>query len=1500
MTRRLKGISVSSLAVGLWLLWVIPVEASVSFVPIKIRLQSQPKAAKAWEPYAAAFVITAGAPVTLTDLFFTGQGWSAQKFSSRRELKLAEGEEFVLPFTAIPTEPEQPLGVSFKIDGRPFTRTLQVGPEFLRDRLGPARLLPAKEQKLDLSSLHWPDRNYKDMVLERQARAGGQPLGDDGGKGAGDKARTIRVHGTAGYWRLQDRGTSWESVVWEPSSDMLFYVYDEDYGADDLLAMGITGPDGTFDVSFTWDPCYLCEDNPDIYVETLAANSLLDIQTAWLEWTYGWDTWVKNDFTGTDLDFGGFMPGENVQAAHMYQILHRAIDVYLDHGYAMDAVDVQWPGDNAEYNSIFNEIHIDQEREWRESTYQHEYGHFWDDQFSLHPFPDYDNGVCDSGDPGHCSWCQENDDPTIENEAFADYLAYLTGRELQNFSPVPDHFRYRELIGDCLDDVSQPCPCDPYHTEGFWTALWTDITDSANENDTKIDGNHEDVLTLDGWTLVSIADIQMPQSAAGYFTELLKRFPGEKAGLWETAMNNGQDYDNLPPDKIGDLASATHTVGVSSPDGTVELTWATPYDDVSGIGGYSYLVTQFPSNPPPTTQMIGPVNFLNTPQANPGTWYINIYTFDNSGKHSQSFATFGPITIRDPYPADLIPQSMVDWDAPLIPYQHTYTSGPLAVPANLVDSRVANTHFAMGVHNNGESSFSEITAMDTYLDGELIDNLALGGMSEFQIFSRINYADMPIEGGRHTVGMILDAEEVIPETDETNNTYGAQYIWNPVRLYPGDNITDVPPPEPLGGIAEFGSIFYNCLGYSFENTGNWEAVTVQAANTTYDYDIRLHQPVTSNTAGLDFYEAYSRREAGYLDAVLVNQHKAGQQDWNVGVLGDQVLDPVGFPSVQVSRITSETILPLGTHSWSWSVSERMSLKEFRLFTLDANNLTITLHTDAPNKTVHLSWFGAPFNRGVLDDAAQTVATDATGTAVMYLENLGLNMLGYHCLMIYRDPLDGITSMNLDLTIAPTPADLVAVVPEIWYAPLVPNSEQIMAGVYPDTLNGNTFMTGGTYFNQAIMNSGGLDAFNFISSISLDGEITAWDVNWDRLDKGSVGTNLGTTMHTIRGGRHTIGLHIDLPDSVAEKDELNNFYGAQWVWSPAVLNYGVATAKSQPPLTTGGFDFLTANEPSYYNCDGLRLPVPGPSEPGNWQVIASMPRDSSRVEIRLHEAAAGVKDGFSGSTFLVNSNWTNSQTDYILINNFRTPKRVFDVGVYAFDAGDGYYAEVVNSVDLGYQPIGSQEARKMPALHIIDIYELELDPGSYTVRVENYSGSLNWGLSVHCDSTHINPKYQTRSAPIIGGAAWLEPAGQTEEVAFAASFRAKYCLAVFRPDSRDILEKGGYILTIFDGVSGVEDYPLATRTGLVGAYPNPFNPQTTIAYDLQKQGRVELDVFDVRGRKVRSLWAGPQDPGHHRVIWNGRNDVGQGSASGVYLVRMKAAGCLETKRIVLVE
>jgi len=82
------------------------------------------------------------------------------------------------------------------------------------------------------------------------------------------------------------------------------------------------------------------------------------------------------------------------------------------------------------------------------------------------------------------------------------------------------------------------------------------------------------------------------------------------------------------------------------------------------------------------------------------------------------------------------------------------------------------------------------------------------------------------------------------------------------------------------------------------------------------------------------------------------------------------------------------------------------------------------------------------------------------------------------------------------------------------------------------------------------------------------------------------------------------------------------------------------------------------------------------------------------------------------------------------------------------------------------------------------------------------------------------------------------------------------------------------------------------------YPNPFNPNTNISFLLEESAEVEIDVYNLKGQKVRALIAGNYGSGEFTVNWNGQNDLGKDEPSGVYFYKMSTGQNSQIKKMIL--
>lgn len=99
-----------------------------------------------------------------------------------------------------------------------------------------------------------------------------------------------------------------------------------------------------------------------------------------------------------------------------------------------------------------------------------------------------------------------------------------------------------------------------------------------------------------------------------------------------------------------------------------------------------------------------------------------------------------------------------------------------------------------------------------------------------------------------------------------------------------------------------------------------------------------------------------------------------------------------------------------------------------------------------------------------------------------------------------------------------------------------------------------------------------------------------------------------------------------------------------------------------------------------------------------------------------------------------------------------------------------------------------------------------------------------------------------------------------------------------------------------GEGGSPSIPNLTQ--LNNAYPNPFNPSTRIRYQLKDPGKVEIDIYNVKGQKVRSFSNYHDAAGHYSILWDGCDGSGNALTSGVYLYQMSSGKYNCTKKMVL--
>ncbi len=184
--------------------------------------------------------------------------------------------------------------------------------------------------------------------------------------------------------------------------------------------------------------------------------------------------------------------------------------------------------------------------------------------------------------------------------------------------------------------------------------------------------------------------------------------------------------------------------------------------------------------------------------------------------------------------------------------------------------------------------------------------------------------------------------------------------------------------------------------------------------------------------------------------------------------------------------------------------------------------------------------------------------------------------------------------------------------------------------------------------------------------------------------------------------------------------------------------------------------------------------------------------------------------------------------------------------------------------------------------------------------EIVSFAFNWTAhSVACRAWRGGP-YEEASSPLIHAWTYTGPHIPRPE-------QPRVHMNLWQYDGSPATEQEAVISAftfIPEGWTNVPDVPPdeppMADARLLPARPNPFNPTTTIGYALRIDAAVEIDVYDVAGRRVRTLVRDVLPAGDYEAIWDGRNDDAQLVASGVYLYSLRVGDAAETRRMVLLK
>jgi len=660
-----------------------PAERTLADVapPVSIRLVTNGHIATAGEPFDGTFEIRAYQPGELSGFQIEGEGWHVVSSTLPSGVQRVSAGSIQVTITATPTDPDKPLALSLRYNGRLVRTVFEVGSSHAA-RMAQPRLLT---RIADSTGLRPTAEKPAKIESTTPPTARGEVF-------------PIRVVGRVVYDRPGiDRSDPEDGDFDDPGDvppatiggdSMRVILYDKDTFNSETIWTGSTDEEGYFDSGVVmWDDCevialppfYDC-DVPDLVLKVGAALSdVVAVVNTDLE-IYTFIIPEMENFAGDFFDYGTIKPSAGeMPAIHIHNNVVRATRFVMAEGASQQGlVAVIWPddsqGDRAWYVPGEDAIHISTDRQWQTDTIIHEFGHHHMDQFyDPVPTPDYcdADADCDPNPPttcGHCMWCGENE-AVAWFEGMPNWIADMVTRD------YPDRYTFDDgspFIPLYTRPQESPRTCEGFYnnpetTEGFVGALLRDIED-ATQDDHDDDADPDvasrdgvfDLMCLGTSEIFTVMESRLPGTVTEFIADFLDLFPQHTDDLWATAFNvGGSAYvasfpaDAQLPGEVANVNSKTHPLGVGGSLPCINFDFDPASDDATGANVYSYTISTDPAGLEPDTGA-DPVVGTDECQirgsmiaSDLGDYYIGIKAQDNDGNWSSDWHLEGAFEVID-------------------------------------------------------------------------------------------------------------------------------------------------------------------------------------------------------------------------------------------------------------------------------------------------------------------------------------------------------------------------------------------------------------------------------------------------------------------------------------------------------------------------------------------------------------------------------------------------------------------------------------------------------------------------------------------------------------------------------------------------------------------------------------------------------------------------------------------------------------------------------------
>jgi len=204
-------------------------------------------------------------------------------------------------------------------------------------------------------------------------------------------------------------------------------------------------------------------------------------------------------------------------------------------------------------------------------------------------------------------------------------------------------------------------------------------------------------------------------------------------------------------------------------------------------------------------------------------------------------------------------------------------------------------------------------------------------------------------------------------------------------------------------------------------------------------------------------------------------------------------------------------------------------------------------------------------------------------------------------------------------------------------------------------------------------------------------------------------------------------------------------------------------------------------------------------------------------------------------------------------------------IEASKQGRGYFTVVNFKLDNGV------DIQELGMISLESIPEPNVKTTLSSVHWKKVRNANVVGYSLYRDDERINEEVITEKEYLVQGEIILKPVIQ-----------------------------GGYE-TVYGSCQGSQSLPndIIPILYSFNIYPNPFNKRTGINYALPRAGKVEIKVYDVGGRKVKTLVSEKLEPGYYKTLWYGKDNIGRKVSAGIYFIRMNTKGFESQHKVIFV-